>query len=327
MTIASTATPVSSADTPDRLRRYLVWLLAFTTAMWLLPFMLVCLPGFLRWSGSNYGPMLEYSFASRANADVVIFGDSSALFGIDPLQMSAQLGLKTINLPNTMSSLPVTDDMALRQYLSHNASPRLIVFYFSPWDLNFANVQNPDRLFDGEEMLLRHGSKRQIVDYSETHLREIAMFPFKFYTMNSVSVSLSGLWHWRQTPAIGPAMGHASLDLPQSKILKRPCELRVSVMQNAPFESGEALERRYSTDKTKVLFFMAPIPSCVNDGTLATLPYSTLHAAPPKEMDPSFYDDDGYFSHLDGRGVPEATNSLIAAVRSSLAIVMSSAIP
>jgi hypothetical protein len=149
MAAASSTSVLDSADSPEQLRRYVFWLLAFTATIWLLPFIFVRLPGFLRWSGSNYGSMLEYSFASsNANADVVIFGDSSALFGIDPLQMSAKLGLKTINLPNTMSSLPVTDDMALRQYLAHSAPPRLIVFYFAPWNLNFSNIDDPDKLFD-----------------------------------------------------------------------------------------------------------------------------------------------------------------------------------
>ena len=304
-----------SAESPERLRRYVYWLLAFTAIIWLLPFIFVRLPGFLRWSGSNYGAMLEYAFvSSNANADVVIFGDSSALFGIDPLQMSAKLGLKTINLPNTMSSLPVTDDMTLRQYLAHSAPPRLIVFYFAAWNLNFSHIDNPDQLFDGEEMLLRHGTLQQIASYTASHLRELAMFPFKFYTANSVTRSLTHVLHWGEIPPIVPAMGHADLDLPSWKIMKSPCELKVRVPREAPFVSVEALAKRYGTQKTKVLVYMAPIPACTNDQILATLPYSTLPAAPPKEMDPSNYDDDGYFTHLDRHGVHEATDNLIEAV-------------
>ena len=319
MAAASSISVLDSADSPQRLRRYVFWLLAFTATIWLLPFIFVRLPGFLRWSGSNYGSMLEYSFASsNANADVVIFGDSSALFGIDPLQMSAKLGLKTINLPNTMSSLPVTGDMALRQYLAHSAPPRLIVLYFTAWNSNFSNIDDPDKLFDGEEMLLRHGTLQQIVSYTASHLRELAMFPFKFYTANSVSKSFTHLLHWRQTPPIAPAMGHADLDLPSWKIMKSPCEIKVRVLREAPFDSVEALAKRYSTQKTKVLVYMAPIPACANAQILATLPYSTLPAAPPREMDPSNYDDDGYFTHLDRHGVPEATDNLIAAVSSQI---------
>lgn len=319
MAAASSISVLDSADSPQRLRRYVFWLLAFTATIWLLPFIFVRLPGFLRWSGSNYGSMLEYSFASsNANADVVIFGDSSALFGIDPLQMSAKLGLKTINLPNTMSSLPVTGDMALRQYLAHSAPPRLIVLYFTAWNSNFSNIDDPDKLFDGEEMLLRHGTLQQIVSYTASHLRELAMFPFKFYTANSVSKSFTHLLHWRQTPPIAPAMGHADLDLPSWKIMKSPCEIKVRVLREAPFDSVEALAKRYSTQKTKVLVYMAPIPACANAQILATLPYSTLPTAPPREMDPSNYDDDGYFTHLDRHGVPEATDNLIAAVSSQI---------
>ena len=90
------------------------------------------MPGYERWSGSTWAPTLDYAFQTAGqNADVVIYGDSTALYGVDPLQMEKDLGLKVINLPNTMGSLPVVDDLSLKQYLAQNRPPKMIVFYMS----------------------------------------------------------------------------------------------------------------------------------------------------------------------------------------------------
>src|ERR1700761_2883798 len=149
--------------------RFLAWLLLPPLIVYLAGFALVCLPAYEQWSGSKWAPTLEYAFQTAGqNADVVIYGDSTALYGVDPLQMEKDLGLKVINLPNTMGSLPVVDDLSLKQYLAHNRPPKIIVFYMSSWNLNYMHPWGP-RLFEGEEMLLRHGSWSQIFDYAVHH--------------------------------------------------------------------------------------------------------------------------------------------------------------
>ena len=110
--------------------RYLWRVLLFPALLYPWAFLLVCLPSYEHWSASQWGPMLEYPYDSRANADIVIFGDSSAFFGIDPRLVNAQLGVRSVVLPDTVGSIPVTGDKPLQAYLAHNRKPRLIVFYF-----------------------------------------------------------------------------------------------------------------------------------------------------------------------------------------------------
>src|ERR1700753_1737258 len=126
----------------DEFRHYLVWLAALPLLVYLIGFVLVRIPSYERWGGSSWGPILDYAFQAKGeNADVVIFGDSSALFAVNPMQMSKQLGLKVINLPNTIGGLPVVGDMALGRYLAGSRPPKLIVFYFTAWDLDYESAE------------------------------------------------------------------------------------------------------------------------------------------------------------------------------------------
>ena len=80
------------------------------------------------------GSALEYGFtASGVNADIILFGESSAVMGIDPRLAARSLGMKVINIPNSLGSLNVTGDMALSHYLRVNRRPKLIVFYLGAW--------------------------------------------------------------------------------------------------------------------------------------------------------------------------------------------------
>jgi hypothetical protein len=302
-------------------RTFLMTLLVISAVMWALPWGLMRLPRFLVWSGTYFGSMLEYSFVASStgtNADVVIFGDSSALFGIDPLLMSAETGLKVVNLPNAISSLPVTDDMALQRYLEHNAPPRLLVFYFAPWNLDYRNVSSTQALYEGEQMLARHGSLGQLLAFARSHPSEAGLFPFRFYSINSLTVFLSHLRRWHEDPPIVRSMGHADLVLATSKLLKPSCRFPEKLLHQSQVDSALDLAKKYGDRATAVMFYIAPVPHCENAELLKAGPYSELSAAPPQEMEPNLYDDDGYFIHLDHRGVPPATNQLVTAVQAAL---------
>src|SRR5271168_5144205 len=169
-----------SIGTQTRLARYLLVFFAVPLTLYLLPLIALRIPGFERWGGSTYGPALDFGFRSPGqDADVVIFGDSSALYGIDPVQMSAALGVKVINLPNTAGSLPVTGDLALRRYLSTNKKPQLLVFYFAPWGLNYTHEES-SAIFEGEEMLIRNGTWSEIFAFAKNHRTQSLVFPFQF---------------------------------------------------------------------------------------------------------------------------------------------------
>lgn len=311
-------TPASYESSKTTMRRY-CWIGIGTLAiMYLLPFGLLRLPGFQRWSGSEYGPILEYSFtASKVNADVVIFGDSSALFGIDPNQLSSMLHVKAVNLPNTIGNLPVLDDMPLRQYLRSNQPPRLLVFYFAPWNLDYMSSKRT-QLYEGEELLVRHGSLTDLTRFSESHMSEMLSFPFRFYSANKLSVSISRLRHRHVKLPIDVAMGHVPLNFPPEKLLRAQCHIPETLLSETQADAVIALRDKYENDGMPIMVFIAPIPACDNADDPIQISYTEISADHPMRMDPTQYEDDGYYCHLNSTGVPAATANLATAISKRL---------
>ena len=305
--------------------RFLVCLVALPLCLYLLPVALIRLPGYIYWAGSRLSPTLDYSFTTAGqNPDVVIFGDSSALHGIAPLQMSEALGLKVIDLPNTGSSLPVVDDLPLRYEMSVNSPPRLIVFYFTPWELDYMHHETP-HLFEGEEMLLRHGSLGEIVAFVSKHPILSAEFPLQVYANGPKAALLAALHHDQRSTLVASNRGYiespdvSAGGLRELSNLASTCKLPPDVLDQNGQLSVRSLISKYKSPKTKVLVFMAPIPDCKHASDVAGRQYSGVSAAAPRVMPATLFRDDGFYIHLDASAVPEATAALTASVQQALA--------
>src|ERR1700722_16576538 len=72
-----------------------------------------------------------FQMANR-DCDVLIFGDSTAMTGINPEVIESNTGFKTCNIAVTNAVLAVTDNLTLNHYLAHNAKPRVLLVQFSP---------------------------------------------------------------------------------------------------------------------------------------------------------------------------------------------------
>ena len=325
------ATPVQIANEyqqPDQLRskpsdrwRYISFLVALPLFLYLIPFAMVRTPGYIRWGGSMYSPALDYSFTTAGeNADIVIYGDSSAFYGVSPVEMSQELGMKVINLPNTGGSLPVIDDLPLRYYLEVNQAPKLIVFYFAPWDLDYLHVDNRF-LYEGEEVLLRHGSLKEIAAFAWKHPFDILEFPFKVYLTGPKAVLTAALQHHDRFKGVAANGGHiepASSGGPASPNLQSPCRLPAAFLDRGS-QSVQELRGRYLTGKSKILVFLAPVPACDNVTAIKTKDYSRVYAVAPKLLPPTSYRDDYLYIHLAAPAVPAATAALTSAVQRKLA--------
>ncbi len=69
---------------------------------------------------------------SNRDCDVLIFGDSTAMTGINPEVVERNTGFKTCNIAVTNAVLAVTDNHTLNHYLAHNAKPKVLLVQFSP---------------------------------------------------------------------------------------------------------------------------------------------------------------------------------------------------
>jgi hypothetical protein len=307
---------VAAAD--PGMRRYLVTAVVVMAVLYAMPFYLVRSASYEQWSRSFYSRPLNYAFKTAGqNADVVLFGDSTALLGIDPSQMSSELGVKVINLPNTLSSLKVNNDLSLRRYLAGNRPPRLIVFYFAPWDFDYGHMKLDDSLtYEGEELLARQGTPGEILAFVRTHPMDTLAFPLRFFsaTINSDDLRSSYRDQGRQLAA---TLGH--VDNPDPAPLTSPCEIPSLALNNLRFNWVHDLGERFKSSQTRVMFFVAPVPSCSNASAVVGHSYMELPADPPKQVPPTSFGHSALYLHARPVAVPAITRNLVESVRPVLA--------
>ncbi|MGI4830055.1 MAG: hypothetical protein ACRYFU_17925 [Janthinobacterium lividum] len=288
-----------AAATPSRKRllRYLFLLLLIPAIFYPFPFLIATSASYEHWSTSQWGPMLEYAYNTQPqNADVVIFGDSTAFIGVDPRILNEKLGIRSLVLPDTVGSIPVTGDLPLRTYLAHNRPPRLLVLYFSAWNLDFGHIAK-FRLFEGEEMLLRHGSRGEIASFTLHHPTELLVFPFRLYSTFGPKMIAAALHHVNREKTTAEALGHADFTgaFPP---LKSSCVIPAEYLSDAGSQSVQALVRRYTTPETHVVVYIAPVPGCRNSDEVTSRSFSTLGVPPPKALPAPDFAGDAYYAHV-----------------------------
>lgn len=289
------------------------WLLLIPALVYVLTFPIVMIPalGFSRLGVSKFGQVLDYGFnVHDVNADVVIFGDSSGFIGIDPRVVDAELGVKTVVIPNTVGSLPVLGVMPLQRYLAHNRPPRLIVFYFTRWNLDYDDPRRHEALFEGEEVLLRHGSWREIAGFARRKPTELLTFPFKLYSTlgwNNISYALH---HRGGAGSTDAQLGHMDFAFAYPP-MAAPCNLVAVGLTGTADGSVRALVDRYSSPGTQVRVYLAPIPDCSNSSLALRHSFKDLGAVQPTLLPPSWFVGDNADAHIRPQAV--AANSRLFA--------------
>jgi hypothetical protein len=274
------------------------------------PFLAERLPALQHYSGSSWGLLLDHSYnLAGTDADIVIFGDSSALYGIDTPRLSAALGVKAINLPQSIGSIVVNGDIPLRRYLAQNKPPQLIVFYFTPWDLDFGAVNDP-RIYEGTEQLLRHGAMPELLHMLRTRPTNLLTFPLMFYRAGS---SITQLW----VPGVQEIAIPRNGFQPYPKALYGPlpanCVLPSSVLNKTSDRSLQQLLKNFRHNGTEIIPVLGPIPQCKDaDRVLARLgPALTV-------MPAKVFADDKYFAHILSTQTDVSTDRLAAILRPHL---------
>jgi hypothetical protein len=314
-TIEPVIAPHATSRTAEsRGRRYLA-------ILFILPLVAFCFPYFAERTEllqgatlSQLGQVLDASYRSaNQNADVVLFGDSAVLYNIDPARLSQDLGLRVINLPNTRDSLAVTGDSSLRRYLETNSPPRLIVFFFAPWDLN---LYDPDlRLYDGEEMLFRHGSWRQIGRFALDRPRELLLFPFRFYAAGN---ELVDYFHREQYVPPPVTLGHTPY--PGASALPVECAFPSWISQIEGANFVERLSRDFTSSKTATMTFLSPVPNCLRRPEVLPGESAHLGIAAPVVLPAADFADDKSYTHQLRSSIPVTTEILRRAIKAKLGV-------
>lgn len=112
----------------------------YSALLLLLP--ILAIPAFIRLGASDFFLKHGASIWVQSNdaifdmrnrsCDVLVFGDSTAMTGIDPDVVERNTGFKTCNVAVTNSVLTVTHTLTLDRYLAHNAKPKVLLIQLSP---------------------------------------------------------------------------------------------------------------------------------------------------------------------------------------------------
>ena len=307
----------STFDEQRGFLRFFGFLFVPLLLLYLAAFPLVRTASFEQWCPSQWGPMLEWAFdAKQQDADVVIFGDSSAFLGVDPRIVGQQLGVRSVVLPNTIGSLPVIGDLALRRYLANNRPPKLIVFYFSTWNLDFSRAQDV-KLFEGEEMMLRHSSWLTMKKFGLHHPVDALAFPLRLYSTFGPAVVESFLHRRNRERETAAALGHVD-DHDDFPALGAPCDLPERYFEANTETSVQQLLKRFSSPQTHVMVYLAPVPRCRNTDSFVQHAAAHFRVAPPAQLPPDGFVGDGYYAHIEPASVAMSSRLLVEAVRAKV---------
>jgi hypothetical protein len=251
-------------------RRYQVYVL--TVVLIPLLFLISSIPivrsaSFPAQSGDPFLLNPDYAFNLRhVNCEIVIFGDSTALTGIDPSVVQRITGLTACNIAQSQSILEILGPLALDTYLKNNAPPKYIVMQFAPETLS---RDRKDFFWaEGLTLLLR---KKSILEA----LPVLARHPVEFYKFAIWAIKAKITASYRPVPDF-----RATEAIFQSRrgLLSLPKPPETHCTQNFPYMPPtiswvRTLKEKYSGIATRVLINVSPLPTCtpiaslVADGT------------------------------------------------------------
>ena len=316
--MTSTAEPIRAPLATSRLAeriglRYLCLCLVIPLIGYTFPFVAERVKPLKDLSVTYGGSILDHGHhLAGENADIILFGDSTIMFGVDTVRLSQELGLKVLNLPNTYGSLANTGDWALREYLASNKPPRLIVFQTAPWNMDFNQVPNPAP-YEGDEEIVRHADWREFVRFTWAYPRQILLFPFRFYAVNTPLTSVTG----DHRPHLASVTQGYTPNL-LTATLHPGCVFAGIQEEEHGTGSVEHLLRAYRSPTTKTIAYLSPLPACRNVDPIAGYHYPGFDIAPPVVIPPEYISADFTHAHPTAKWVPYTTDLLAKVIRKAL---------
>ena len=261
----------------------------------------------------NWVPVRDYPYeVTGANADVVIFGDSSALAGVDPLLMQQQLGVSVVNLSPIVRSLFMMRDKPLAAYLKHNKPPKLIVIYLAVWQ---TEMPREEASTDGLIVMMRHDNAADALGWALRH--PVGMLNADIYLGNLI------LGNLRQpvTMAGHNAAWNKHGFLPYPGVLPHlTASCVIGPQHHLARDFGawpQLMVKRYQSAQTDVVLYLAPAPDCKGLGEYYRVA-DNIQPRPINQwqvLDPNLFLDDIADAHPEERFVPVTTQLLIDSLR------------
>jgi hypothetical protein len=290
--------------------RYLLAFLFIGVVIYLLPLLAERIPALQPYSASEWGFTLDHGYdLHHTNADIVIFGDSSALYGVDTPRLSTQLGMKAINLPQSIGSLVVSGDLSLRKYLAVNRPPRMIVFYLAPWNRDFGSASD-EYSYEGTEQVLRHATNAELLHLLRNKPDQLILFPLRFYLVHS---ALTSLWVV-DGPHLPVHDGFVSLPASVMGPMHGRCTIAPQLLRVTSDRSLQQMLSTFSRAGTQLVTVLAPVPRCDGVDQLSARFGAALTVLPPQ-----YFSNDGLLVHTLAGYTDQTTDRVATILQAGLA--------
>jgi hypothetical protein len=205
------------------------------------------------------------------DCDVLVYGDSTAMTGINPAVVSRETGFKTCNIAVTNAVLAVTGNLTLDHYLQKNEKPKMLIVQLSPDDFQQENrVWRQTIYAEGLLELLRHGSPEVSRRVLLTHPHEAVAFA-GYAAGFSAYYAIKDMWFraTRLRPEEDQIQVRNGFFTPPSPA-RTYCDTAAALHDGSrafPRSVADDYINGYSDRSAVVLVDVAPIPSC--DANLA----------------------------------------------------------
>ena len=202
------------------------------------------------------------------SCDVLIYGDSTAMTGINPEVVQRNTGFRTCNIAVTNSVLAVGGNLTLDHYLDHNPRPRVLLIQLSPDGFQPESYSWKKTVYaEGLVELLRHGSPAENRRLLLKHPRESIAFAGYAAGFTAYAVLQDVVFHTahihREEDTVSIRNGFFTPPVPASTGCE-PGAVFSNPMAGGRFPQSlvHDFERQYSNRAAIVLVNVAPIPSC-----------------------------------------------------------------
>jgi hypothetical protein len=201
--------------------------------------------GFPRLLFTPYNQVENYPFSlNHEDCEILIYGDSSAMTGVDPVRLEALTHHKTCNISQTQPTVVATGTLPIDLYLKQNALPKYLVIQLAPE--TFYQPHGLDTLagFDPKNPL-------PTLRFLSLALQD------RYWPNRSYEASFLELYK-RPIADYYAHSGFLTLPKPPETACGEPKPL------GAPVDFGwiDEARKKYTAQGVKVLVLASPIPEC-----------------------------------------------------------------
>ncbi len=196
--------------------------------------------------------------------NVVIYGDSTGLTGIDPLILRQQTGLHACMLSTPYIALSTTGTWTLDHFLAASPAPRAIVFVYHPRHLRAPKLDEDSGIVDGWLMVDRVRRPVDALRFFLAHGRKTVIFMEtvwqQVFTINYNVLDPTERTYRHNIDMLRAHSGYFQMKDPLP--IEKVCEGGTEPMPPFDPDYFASLRKRYEKPGTRVIFYVSPVRSC-----------------------------------------------------------------